>query len=245
MRSSESPWRPSVSTVVAASLVIAGFGLSGVSWWFFLLVGLGAFGPGVLRELGWLDDRDEFQLQAARRAGYHAFLVAGLVSVGLVAMGRSGAELGEAGELSALFLAVLWFTWFFSSLLDYWGAQRTASRVLYAFGAVWLVFNILANTGSEWTGPTALVLQSLLALPFFGLGWLSSRFPRAAGGLLLAASAGFFGFLGMLRNDNLALATQGIVMVLFVGPMLASGLALLVSGDSDSDEGFDDELVAV
>jgi len=43
-------------------------------------MGVGAFGPGILRELGWLKDQDEFQRRAAHRAGYHAFAVTGLVA---------------------------------------------------------------------------------------------------------------------------------------------------------------------
>ena len=44
------------------------------------MAGLGAFGPGILRELGWLNDQDEFQRQAARRAGYHAWLFSALLT---------------------------------------------------------------------------------------------------------------------------------------------------------------------
>ena len=63
------PWRPSPVTVIAAALVIGGMALTGVNWGFVGLVGLGTFGPGVLRELGWLRDKDEWQLRAAQRAG--------------------------------------------------------------------------------------------------------------------------------------------------------------------------------
>ena len=40
-------------------------------------------------ELGWLNDKDELQQRAAQRAGYHAFLVAGLVASVLVAWIRA------------------------------------------------------------------------------------------------------------------------------------------------------------
>ena len=49
--------------------MIAGFWLASLSWWFFLLVAVGTLGPGILREIGWLHDKDEFQRRADHRAG--------------------------------------------------------------------------------------------------------------------------------------------------------------------------------
>ena len=54
-------------SLIAGGIVIAGFFLMSVSWWFLLLVGLGTLGPGFLREMGWLHDKDEFQRRAACR----------------------------------------------------------------------------------------------------------------------------------------------------------------------------------
>ena len=71
--------RPSRTTLCATALWILGLALCSLSWWFLLLVACGAFGPGVLRELGWLHDKDEFQRVADYRAGYHAYLAAGIV----------------------------------------------------------------------------------------------------------------------------------------------------------------------
>ncbi len=45
-------------------------------------------------------------------------------------------------------LVVLWMTWLFSSTLRYWGARKTASRVLIVFGSFWAVF-VIANVLSE------------------------------------------------------------------------------------------------
>ena len=209
--------------------MIAGFLLTGLSWWFVLLSATGTFGPGILRELGWLRDQDEFQRLAAHRAGYHAFLTVGLAAFVLVAFIRSGERMiKDPLELATLFLAILWCTWFFSSLLAYWGPQKTATRVLYGFGSVWLVFTILSNLGSEWNGWAALLLHPLLTVPFFAMAWLSSRWPRIAGTILLAASIFFFQFFGLFQRENLGLITQGITFILFPGPLIASGLALLL-----------------
>jgi dipeptide/tripeptide permease len=76
------PWLPSLPALVAGMLVVTGIMLSMfVAMGLLILVGLGAFGPGLLREVGWLRDEDEFQRQAAYRAGYVAYLVGGFTAV--------------------------------------------------------------------------------------------------------------------------------------------------------------------
>ena len=228
-------WRPSMTQFVAGGLVIAGFLLASLNWWFLLLAGLGTFGPGVLREMGWLNDRDEFQRRADHRAGYHAFLTAGLLAFFLIAFVRSGERtIKDPEELSTLFLALLWLSWFLSSLLAYWGPQKTAARILVGFGCAWLIFTIVSNLGSEWSGWTALLMHPLLTLPFFGLAWLSKKWPRITGIALLATSVFFFRFFGMFQRPSLGLITQGVTFILFVGPLLGSGLALL--GDNSQHD---------
>jgi len=224
-------WRPTRTSLVAGVIVIAGFLLTEVNWWFFLLVAAGTFGPGILREIGWLRDKDEFQRQAAYRAGYHAFLIVGLVAFILVAFFRTGGTVEHPHRLVTFFLSLLWFTWFFSSLLAYWGAQKTATRVLIAFGCVWLVFTIISNLGPEWTGWLALLLHPLLAAPFFVLAWISRRWPRVAGVLLLIAVAGFIvlELPHIARTSVLEVITDS-VFILFFGPLFTSGVALLLAG---------------
>jgi len=234
----ESKWHhgPSPTTLVAGGLVIAGFALASLSWWFLLVAALGTFGPGIFRELGWLRDKDENQIQAARRAGYHAFLACGLMAFLLVAFLRSGERsVRDAEEFPSLFLATLWFSWFLSWLVGYWGPQKMAVRILVAFGSVWLVFSIVSNLGSEWTGWAALLLHPLLTLPFFALAWLSCRWPRVSGLLLLAVSLFFVQLFGFFRSSNLGLVTQSVTFVLFVCPLIASGVALLGIAGANED----------
>jgi hypothetical protein len=215
--------------VAAVSLVAAGFLLSSWSPWALLVAALGAFGPGLARELGWLRDQDEFQRQSAHRAGYHAFLAAGFAGFVLFAFLRSGGRpAADAADVPALLVAITWFTWLLSSLVAYWGPATATARLLLVFGTVWLAFALLANTGSEWTGWSSLALHALLAAPFFALAWTSSRWPRATGALLLVAAAAACWFLGFARNANLGLLTQGFTFTLFVGPLVAGGVALLV-----------------
>ncbi|MCC6910290.1 MAG: hypothetical protein IT430_20340 [Phycisphaerales bacterium] len=236
-------WPFPMATLAGGALVVAGFFLTGVSWWFFLLAAAGALGPGLLRELEILNDRDEFQRRADHRAGYFAFLVTGFVAFLMVAFIRSGGVFEHPERLPSFLLALLWFTWFFTSLLSYWGAPRTAARTLYAFGAVWLVFAILSNLGEEWTGWAALLLHPLLAVPFLALGWLATRTPRLAGWLLLLASAGFIVLFEVprLQAGGLPSLVDDGAMLLFIGPLLASGISLLSEGRGESEDESDDD----
>ncbi|MBC8425829.1 hypothetical protein H8E07_17085 [bacterium] len=234
-------WFRSPVNLVAGSLVVGGFLLTEIDWGYLALCALGTFGPGILRELGWLKDKDELELQAARRAGYHAYLVGGLMVFLLVAMFRhlegpteAPTPLDHPSMLVTSILVVMWFTWLLSSLLSYWGALKSARRILYAFGVVWLIFNILAGEGDWKTS----AMQSLLAVPFFAMAWAAPRWPRVAGVLLLAVSAYLFWFLGFFKifTDPLGMG-RSVVVVLFLGPLVASGLALLkASTEDDSQE---------
>jgi hypothetical protein len=224
-------WRPTGIQLVAGGLVLAGLFLTSVNWWFILLSAAGTFGPGILRELGVLADRDEFQRQAVYRAGYHAFLTTGLAAFVLIAFFRSAERsITDIEELATLLLVILWCTWFLSWLLDYWGPQKTAARILVAFGSAWLLFAIASNVGAEWTGWGAFLLSPLITLPFFGLAWLSRLWPRIAGVLLLAVCIFYLQFFGFLRASHLGPITRVITFVLLVGPLLASGVSLLAAG---------------
>ncbi|MBT3254633.1 MAG: hypothetical protein HN995_11920 [Candidatus Marinimicrobia bacterium] len=219
-------WQPTHATLIAGVVVLLGFGLSEISWAFLSLAALGTFGPGILRELGILNDQDEFQRRADRQAGYHAFLTAGLFTFLLVTYLRSGDRNVEEPEVAvSLILAILWFTWFLSSLLSYWGPQKTVSRVLYGFGWVWLVFNIVGNL----TDPIALIMQSLVAMPFFLLAYVAKRWPQIAGVVLIAVSAFFFYFFHLYEifGPNPLEKGRGMVIILFMGPLLVSGIILL------------------
>jgi hypothetical protein len=222
--------RPAPATLVGAGLVILGFFLAEIDWRFLAVSALGTFGPGILRELGWVSDKDEFQMRAAHRAGYHAFLAGGLVAFVLVGMARAAGEgVGQAGELVTVVLVVLWFTWLLSSLVSFWGARKTVSRILVSFGLVWLAFNIISNTGSEYMGLMAIFMQSLLAAPFFLLAWAARHWPRVAGVLLLLVAGFVFWFFGLYEVFGPDPLAKGriVVTVLFMGPLLASGLMLL------------------
>lgn len=227
-------WRPTKVTLAAGALIALGVVLTDVSWGFVFLVGLGMLGPGLLRELGWLKDQDEFQRQAARRAGYHAFLATGLLAFALMALLRTGEHgITEPEPVVSLLLVVLWFTWVLSSLLAYWGPRRTARTMLVTFGIFWLIFSIADSLHSL---PT-LIMQSLVAVPFFALAYVAGKWPRVAGVLLVAAAAFFFYFFDLYEIFGPAPLTRGRgeVIVLFIGPLVASGAALLAGRGSSGE----------
>ena len=233
----EAAWgtRPATASLIAGGLIVAGVLLTNVSWWWLMLAAIGVFGPGVLRELGWLSDKDEFQLLASYRAGYHAYVAIGVLAFLMVAYFRSsGKQIDQPQEIATLFLVLLCLTWFLSSLVGYWGAQKAAFRFLVTIGCGWLFFSIVSNVGSEWTGWTALMLHPMLTLPFFGLAWISTRWPKIAGISLLAFSVFFTVFFGLFRREHISMINQAVTFVLFLGPLIASGIALIGTRARDS-----------
>lgn len=232
-------WRPTATTWLAGSLVVGGAALAVLSTgWFLLLSALGTFGPGVLRETGWLRDKDELQLRAAHRAGYHAYLVCGIAAFVSLAYFQSGVpDVGDSQNLALLFAVLLWCTWFLSALLSYWGPRKTAARILTAFGTFWIALMIINSIQLEWSGAAALLVQSLPAVPLFLLAWTSPRWPRTTGILLLVLSAFTLMLLAEPSEKNTGLVEQVIRVLLFFGPLLACGVSLLsVRGGDDYDD---------
>lgn len=227
--------RPPLAGVIAGSLVILGVLLfMFVEEGLLVVAGLGAFGPGILREIGWLRDHDEFQRQAAHRAGYHAYLIGGLATVLVVSALRwSGSGLEASAEWVTLILVILWITWLFSALLAYWGARKTASRVLFTFGSFWAVFVIASLIGEAVEGVTAgetalgILMAVLIVGPFFALAWMAGRRPRVAGFLLLGVAAVLFVVLLPTWAGSLAWSTILVTDTLLLAPLIASGVALL------------------
>jgi hypothetical protein len=234
-------WQPTATTWLAGSLVIGGSVLAILfGAWFLLLAALGTFGPGVLRETGWLRDKDELQLRAAHRAGYHAYVTCGIAAFVSLAYFQSGVhDAADSQNLALLFLALLCCTWFLSALLSYWGPRKTAARILTAVGVFWLALMIVNNLRPEWSGWSALLVQSLPAVPLFVLAWTSPRWPRATGVGLLALSLFTLVLLAEPSQNNTGPIEQAIKVLLFFGPLLACGVSLLTvrKGDDDYDDG--------
>lgn len=242
---------PPLPGLIAGSLVVAG-----VLLWMFvskgllIVAGLGAFGPGILRELGWLQDHDEFQRQAAHKAGYHAYLIGGLATVIILSALQWKEQLvGDPSEWITLILVILWLSWLFSALLAYWGAPKTTSRVLATFGSFWALF-VLATligeasnpgeSGDFWQGMLGVLAGVAVVVPFFALAWSVRRWPRLTGGALLIVAVLFFVLFGFpTGSGNLSLSTELLTTTLLIVPLIACGMALLheiTPQDSIEDE---------
>ncbi len=229
---------PSATRLAAATLVALGvlLWMSGYQHLLFV-AGLGAFGPGILRELGLLNDHDEFERQAAHRAGYHAYLGGGFATVLLLSvLAIEGTSLVPSIEWLRVLLIVMWSTWMFSALIAYWGPQTTASRVLLTFGSFWALFVIASLvggsdttevTGDIWSGVVGTLVGIGLLLPFFLLAWTAGRWPRQTGAVLLLVSVIFSWVFGGRGGGNLAWSTKVLTLILLVGPLLSSGIALV------------------
>ena len=234
-------WQPTATTWLAGSLVVGGSVLAVLyGAWFLLLTALGAFGPGVLREAGWLRDKDELQLRAAYRAGYHAYVTCGIAAFVSLAYFQSGVrDVADSQNLALLFLALLWCTWFLSALLSYWGPRKTAARILTAVGAFWVALMIISNLQPEWSGWPALLVQLLPAVPLFVLAFTSPRWPRITGIGLLALALFTLFLLAEPAQNGTGPIEQVIRVLLFFGPLLACGVSLLTVRQGDDD--YDDE----
>jgi len=228
---------PPLPGLIAGALVAVGILLwMFVSKGLLFVAGLGAFGPGILRELGWLRDHDEFQRQAAHRAGYHAYLVGGMAAVAVLALLHWRATTAEAAtEWIRFLVVVLWLTWMFSALLSYWGAATTTSRLLRIVGAFWAVF-VVATLVGEFRPPTTaeavrldllgLAAGTFFVAPFFLLAWTVRRWPRPTALALLGVAA--LVLVVLRRTPALPLSTVVMTRTLMAGPMVAAGVALIL-----------------
>jgi len=94
---------------------------------------------------------------------------------------------------------------------------------------------IASNSGPEWTGWTALLMQALVTLPFFVLAWFSGRWPRTAGIPLIAFALYLVWFFGMFPGDKPSLINKAITFILLPGPLFASGIVLLGSRSGEQE----------
>lgn len=244
--------QPPLPGLIAAALVAVGVLLwMFVSKSFLFVAGIGVVGPGILRELGWLKDHDEFQRQAAHRAGYHAYLVGGLVAALVYSADRWQPSLRDSSDLLLNIMVVLWLAWMFSALLRYWGARKTASRVLIAFGSFWALFVIASLMGesgqpkadiSIWEMLLGVLVGTSVISAFFVPAWTAFRWPRPTGRILLLITLLFFVVFttpALGRSGGPPVWTRLLTSSLLLGPLLVSAIALLTekTGPDDEDGG--------
>jgi len=201
---------------------------------FLTLAAAGIFGPNLLREFGLLRDQDELQREASRRAAMHAYLIGGLFTmIVIIALEWGSADLDDNAYSAAILLLAFLVPYFCSYLTSFWGAVKAAQRILLAFGLFWLIFNVLGNLRN----PVAMVMQCLVALPFFALAFTSRRFPRVTGVLLLAVAVftfiAFDLYVAFLSAENFG--KMAVVLLLWL-PLTYSGAMLLRRRDASSED---------
>ncbi len=90
-----------------------------------------------------------------------------------------------------------------------------------------------------------MLLHPLLAAPFFVLAWLSTRWPRVAGVMLLVVSVFLFLLIELptIARTSILEVIADVTFVLFLGPLLASGVALLCTGKPERAQDAEEVLM--
>ncbi|MCG6954468.1 MAG: hypothetical protein LJF04_00625 [Gemmatimonadetes bacterium] len=228
-----------VPTLIQAGVIALGIVLwmtVGKAW--IIVAGIGAFVPGILRELGVMRDLDEFQREASRRAAFHAYLIGGLATVCVITgLHLTGENVKYPADVVTLLLVILWLTWLFSYLMSFWGAQTTAAAVLLAFGSFWALFAVLDGIGEGGTFVEILVgigMHLVFVVPFVAGAYAARRWPRVTGWLLLAVSAALLVLLG--RPSAQEWSTRLLTLTTLVVPLVASGVGLVRVKRRDVEE---------
>jgi hypothetical protein len=203
---------------------------------FLIMMALGAFGPGLLRQFGWLDDLDEFQKEAAAKSGYRAYLAGALfLMVALISEGWDRPSVGDERISTRAVVTIMLVVYYTSYCLSFWDTRKAVSRVLFAFGLWWLAFVVLSNSRE----PMSMLMEGLAVPGPFLVGAVLCRWwPRGVGVLLLAASVGtvfFFHLLPLGETDSAKLFQNAFMIALFTLPLAVSGVALVTSKREDED----------
>jgi len=222
-------WGFSPVGIVAVLLVFAGFFLAvTVHIVFFAVLAVGAFGPGLLRQLGFIRDLDECQKRASVEAAHRAFIAAGLfLTAVIVARNWGKLSLGDDLVPASLVLALVLVVYAVSYCLSFWDPRQAAFLVLLSFGVFWLVFVVLSH-GNE---PGPLFAEAgLVAVPFILAAFLAKRWPRVIGLLLLAAGIAAIFFFHLIppagATPERMFGKIGVIILLPL-PLALMGLALL------------------
>jgi hypothetical protein len=236
MMSAISPFRRfSISKVGFAASLAAFIGIIlgiTVHVGFFALFALGAFGPGLRREIGALHDLDDFQLEAVRRAGYRSYLTGGFFLT-LILIVRQWGKLNLGPDLvpASLVLCLLLVAFVMAFGLSFWDVRQAAALVLIGVGLFWAAFVIL----SHWAEPRALLGEgAVVVAPFFLGALLARRWPKLAGLLLLTVAAFSVYFFHLYRQGPAPrVFTQLFVATLIPLPLAVLGAALIVRRKTD------------
>jgi hypothetical protein len=214
---------------VAMVLVVVGL-LLGITahMGFMSLMAAGAFGPGVLRQIGLLSDFDEFQKEAAAKSGLRAYLVTGLLLMAVVvAENWNRLSLGNEQVPASTVVIVMLVVYYSSYCLSFWDTRKAVSRVLLTFGLLWLAFVVLSHARE----PFSLLGEALVVPgPFILAAILCRWWPRIVGLFLLAVSVWsifFFHMLPLGATGPQEVLRNAFTFVLIPLPLTVAGVALI------------------
>lgn len=226
-------------TMIALVLVAVGLLLGTTTHTaFMILFALGAFGPGLLRQMGLIDDLDELQKEAAAKSGLRAYLVTAILMMAVV-IGENWNRIGfglEKVPASSVVLLML-IVYYASYCLSFWDTRKAVSRVLLAIGLFWLAFVVLSHARE----PGPLIGEALVVPgPFIVAAVLCRWFPRTVGLLLIAFAMSSIYFFHMIRlgvsfTDSIAFG--GFTLLLIPLPLTVAGVALVADGSRKGDDG--------
>lgn len=227
--------RPGGSLVAAIALLLVVAGLllgTTVHIGFLILMALGAFGPGVLRQIGLLADLDEFQKEAVANSGLRAYLATGiLLMVASIAGNWSHLSLGNDQVPASTVVVVMLVVYYSSYCLSFLDTRKAVSRILLVFGLFWLAFVVLSHARE----PLSILGEALVVPgPFILGGILCRHWPLPVGLLLVAASAWSIFFFHMIPSGGTsfheALEKSAFTFLLIPLPLTVAGVALITSG---------------
>jgi hypothetical protein len=222
--------------VIAFVLVVVGLLMGTTTHMGFMsLLAAGAFGPGVLRQLGWLSDLDEFQKEAAAKSGLRAYLVTAIFLMAVV-IAENWNHLTLADQVPASTVVIVMLVVYYSSYcLSFWDTRKAVSRVLLTFGLLWLAFVVLSHAGE----PLSLLGEALVVPGPFIIGAMLCRWwPRIVGLLLLAVSVWsifFFHVIPLGATGSQEVWRRAFTFVLIPLPLTVAGVALIADSMTPRD----------
>ena len=151
----------------------------------------------------------------------------------LIVQGWNTLSLGSESIPALPVVTLMLVVYYASYCLSFWDARVAVSRVLFAFGALWLGFVLLSH-GDQ---PRTMLAEGLVVPGPFLLGaFLCRSWPRTVGVALLALSVGsvwFFHLLPFGETDSQQVYLKMDLALLIPLPLAIGGLALIASAGKD------------
>ncbi len=226
-----------LSVMDITSLTVATIGLiSGtiLTPYLYILSAIAVFLPGLLRNIGIINDKDEYQLEASKVSGNIGFRIGGIAASVITISFKTGilnAQQLRESELWTFFVTFLLLIYMISYATYFWGTSRAARIILFITGAFWGVFIIL----SGWGNPYALGIGlPITIVTFLGLPLLSIKQPKLIGVILVLISILLLLFL-IIREIKLTQLGSIAIITLLLTPLLIPGFILINRGKGGAE----------